>query len=62
MMIITCKQDEAIVINDDIIVSVVEIRGDDVRLGVEHPTEVPVYRGEVLDAVAREKEGWQRPR
>ena len=47
------KKNESIVINDDITIVVVEIRGDKVRLGVEAPKEVPVHRREVFDAIHR---------
>lgn len=51
MLVMTRKKDEAIVIDDDIIVSVVEIRGDKVRLGIEAPREMPVHRREVYEAI-----------
>jgi carbon storage regulator len=44
---------ESIVINNEITIVVVEIRGDKVRLGVEAPKEVPVHRREVYDAIKR---------
>ena len=47
------KKNESIVINNDITIVVVEIRGDKVRLGVEAPKEVPVHRREVYDAIKR---------
>lgn len=53
MLVLSRKKNESIVINDDIIVVVVEIRGDKVRLGVEAPKEVPVHRREVFDAIHR---------
>jgi carbon storage regulator len=46
---------ESIIINDDITIVVVEIRGDKVRLGVEAPKEIPVHRKEVYEAMCREK-------
>ena len=48
MLVLSRKKNEAIVINDDITIVVVEIRGDKVRLGVEAPKEVPVHRREVF--------------
>ena len=51
MLVLTRKKDETIRINDDIIVTVVEIRGDKVRLGVSAPRDVPVHRGEIYDVV-----------
>jgi carbon storage regulator len=53
MLVLTRKKNESIVINDDITIVVVEIRGDKVRLGVEAPKEVPVHRREVFDAIRR---------
>ena len=53
MLVLSRKKDECIVINNDIRIVVVEIRGDKVRLGVEAPKEVPVHRQEVYDAIAR---------
>jgi carbon storage regulator len=53
MLVLSRKKNESIVINDDITIVVVEIRGDKVRLGVEAPKEVPVHRREVYDAIKR---------
>ncbi len=53
MLVISRKVNECIVINDDITIRVVEIRGDKVRLGVEAPLQVPVHRREVFDAIHR---------
>ena len=53
MLVLSRKKDESIVINYDITIVVVEIRGDKVRLGVEAPKEVPVHRREVFEAIAR---------
>jgi carbon storage regulator len=55
MLVLSRKKGESIVINDDVTVVVVEIRGDKVRLGVEAPKEVPVHRREVYDAIQRNK-------
>lgn len=54
MLVLSRKTNQSIVINDDITIVVVEIRGDKVRLGVEAPKEVPVHRREVLDAIHRD--------
>ena len=53
MLVLSRKKDESIVINNDITIVVVEIRGDKVRLGVEAPKEGPVHRREVFEAIAR---------
>lgn len=47
MLALSRKRDEAIVINDDIEVTVLEIKGDQVKLGISAPKSVPVYRKEV---------------
>ena len=53
MLVVSRKKNESIVINDDITIVVVEVRGDKVRLGIEAPKEVPVHRKEVFDAIRR---------
>lgn len=53
MLVLSRKRNESIIINDNIVITVVEIRGDKVRLGVEAPKEVPVHRREVYDAIKR---------
>ena len=55
MLVLSRKKSESVVINDDIVVTVVEVRGDKVRLGIQAPREIPVHRKEVLDAILREK-------
>ncbi len=54
MLILTRKSDESIVIGDSIEISVLEIRGDQVKLGVNAPRDVKVYRREVFDAILAE--------
>ena len=56
MLVLSRKKNESIVINNDITIVVVEIRGDKVRLGVEAPKEVPVHRREVYDAIRRSEQ------
>lgn len=51
MLVLSRKKDESIVINNDITVTVVEIRGDKVRLGIVAPKEVPVHRQEVFERI-----------
>jgi len=53
MLVLSRKRDERIVIGDNIVITVVDVRGDKVRLGIEAPAEVPVHRQEVLDAMRR---------
>ncbi len=54
MLVLSRHRDESIVIGDDIVVTVVDIRGDKVRLGIEAPSEIPVHRREVYEAIKRE--------
>jgi len=49
MLVLTRKRTESIVIAGDIIITVLEVRGDRVRLGVEAPREVPVHRREIVE-------------
>jgi carbon storage regulator len=53
MLVLSRKRDERIVIGDNIVITVVDVRGDKVRLGIEAPSEVPVHRQEVLEAMRR---------
>ena len=53
MLILARKKNESIIIDDDIKIVVIEIRGEQVRLGVEAPENVPVHRREVFDAIHR---------
>jgi carbon storage regulator len=62
MFVIPRKKGESVVIGDDIILTVVEIRGDKVRLGVEYPPDVPVHRREVFEAIRREEQSTENPR
>jgi len=55
MLVLSRKKNESIVINDDITIVVVEIRGDKVRLGIEAPREVSVHRREIFDAIHRDE-------
>ena len=54
MLILSRKVNEKIMIGEDISVSVIEIRGDQVRLGVDAPKIIKVYRQEVFDAIKAE--------
>jgi carbon storage regulator len=51
MLVLSRKKNESIIINDNITVTVIEIRGDKVRLGIEAPKEVTVHRREVYEAI-----------
>ena len=54
MLILSRKIDEKIMIGDDISISIIEIRGDQVRIGVDAPKKVKVFRQEVFDAIKAE--------
>ena len=51
MLVLSRKKDESIIINDQIRVTIVEIRGDKVRLGIDAPKDVSVHRREVYEAI-----------
>jgi carbon storage regulator len=54
MLILSRKVDEKVVIGDDIKISIIEIRGDQVRIGIDAPKKVKVFRQEVYDAIKAE--------
>ena len=54
MLILTRKRNERIMIGDSIEVVIVDIRGEQVQLGINAPKEVPVHRREVYEAIVRE--------
>jgi carbon storage regulator len=51
MLVLSRKKNESIVINNDVIITIVEIRGDKVRLGIVAPKDVAVHREEVYEAI-----------
>ena len=53
MLVLSRKKNESIVIDDRIVITVVEVRGDKVRLGIEAPRDVPIHRSEVYEALQR---------
>ena len=54
MLILSRKKDETIVIGDNISISVVDIKGDQVKLGINAPNDVKVFRQEVYEAIQEE--------
>ena len=54
MLVLSRHRDESIIIGDDIVITVVDIRGDKVRLGIAAPIEISVHRQEVYEAIQRE--------
>ncbi|ADG66162.1 carbon storage regulator [Planctopirus limnophila DSM 3776] len=61
MLVLSRQRDESIFIGDNIKITIVDIRGDKVRLGIEAPTEVPVHRQEVYEAIQRENQRTVEP-
>ncbi len=54
MLVLSRQRDQSIMIGDNIVVTIVDIRGDKVRLGIQAPSEIPVHREEVDEAIKRE--------
>ena len=54
MLVLSRHRDESIMIGDNIVVTIVDIRGDKVRLGIDAPQDIPVHRQEVYEAIQRE--------
>jgi len=47
--------DEKIVIGDNVVITIVEIRGNKVRIGISAPKDVPVHRGEIYDLITEKR-------
>ncbi|MDP6468516.1 MAG: carbon storage regulator CsrA [Pirellulaceae bacterium] len=56
MLVLSRHRDESIMIGDDVVVTIVDIRGDKVRLGIAAPQDIPVHRQEVYEAIKRENQ------
>ena len=56
MLVLSRKNRQSIVIGDDIVVKVVEIKGDSVRLAIDAPTDISIYRGEIYQAIMELKD------
>lgn len=61
MLVLSRQRDESIIIGDNIKITIVDIRGDKVRLGIEAPKEVPVHREEVYKAIQQENANAKEP-
>ena len=56
MLVLSRTRDESIIIGDNVVVTVVDVRGDKVKLGIEAPQDVTVHRREVYEAIRRENQ------
>ena len=56
MLVLSRKPGESLIIGSDIVLTIVEVRGDKIKLGIEAPREIPVHRLEVAEAIAREQQ------
>ena len=54
MLVLQRHRDESIIIGDDIVITVIDIRGDKVRLGITAPTEISVHRQEIYERIQRQ--------
>ena len=54
MLVLSRQRNESIMIGEDVVVTIIDVRGDRVRLGIDAPTEIPVHRREVYEAIHRE--------
>ena len=61
MLVLQRQRDESIMIGDNVEISIIDVRGDKVRLGITAPPEIPVHRKEVYEAIKREGGGGYRP-
>jgi carbon storage regulator len=55
MLVLSRQRDESIMIGDDVEITIVDVRGDKVRLGITAPKTIPVHRREIYDAIQREQ-------
>jgi len=55
MLVLSRKKNESIIINDNVVVTVIDVRGDKVRIGIEAPRDVSVHRQEILESILNEK-------
>ncbi|MFC1738776.1 carbon storage regulator CsrA [Planctomycetota bacterium] len=56
MLVLSRQRDESIMIGDDVEITIVDVRGDKVRLGITAPKSIPVHRKEVYNAIQKEKQ------
>ena len=56
MLVLSRQKDESIMIGDDVEITIVDVRGDKVRLGINAPRNIAVHRKEIYIAIQKEKE------
>jgi len=61
MLVLSRQKDESIMIGDDVEITIVDVRGEKVRLGIAAPKSIPVHRREIYDAIQREKQEKEPP-
>ena len=61
MLVLSRQKDESIMIGDDVEITIVDVRGDKVRLGINAPRNIAVHRKEIYIAIQNEKDGKTEP-
>ena len=56
MLVLSRLRDESIIIGDNVVVTIIDVRCDKVKLGIDAPKEIPVHRQEVYEAIRRENQ------
>jgi carbon storage regulator len=56
MLALTRKAGERIVIGDNVVITIVDIKGDNIRIGIDAPRDVKIYRGEIYDSIVQENQ------
>jgi carbon storage regulator len=61
MLVLSRQKEESIMIGDDVEITIIDVRGDKVRLGIKAPRDIPVHRREVYEAIQKEKASNKNP-